>query len=114
MQAHRLGWLVGAFLFFTLMIGIGSIPGQASALSARFGDKILHALAYGFMTFLFYRAFVGQRLMRTLATLCVIAVLALFDETVQGFLPYRNASLLDWCFDMGAALIMVTLLTLRS
>jgi len=52
--------------------------------------------------------------MRSLATLCVIAVLALFDETVQGYLPYRNASLLDWCFDMGAALIVVTLLTLRS
>ena len=44
----------------------------------------------------------------------IIALLGLFDESLQSLLPYRNASALDWCFDVAAAAIVSVLFTLRT
>lgn len=98
--------------FFLLMVGFGSIPGEADALSERYGDKLLHAMAYGFMTALCFYALQGSLAARALATVFVIALLGVADEAIQSLLPYRNASLADWCFDIGAALLVVSLLLL--
>jgi VanZ family protein len=108
------GWLLAAMLFFSLLLILGSVPGQAHALSVRFGDKLLHMLAYALLTFLCYRAITTTKMLRALITLLMIAILGLLDEAGQSFLPYRNASMLDWWFDMAAACIVVTLLSLRS
>jgi len=114
MQSHRSIWLLGALLFFALMLCLGAIPGEANALSDRFGDKFLHTLAYGFLCLLCYRGLNGTPLHRYAGSVSLIALFGLLDESVQHFLPYRNASLLDWCFDVGAACIVIGFLTLQA
>lgn len=110
----RLGYLAVLLIFFSMLILIGSLPGQADALSARFGDKVLHLLAYSCLSVLCFRIWIAPLAQRILLTIIVIAVLGLIDEGVQAALPYRNASLLDWCFDLLAALIAVICLTLQE
>jgi VanZ family protein len=34
-------------------------------------------------------------------------LLGLIDESIQATLPYRTASVMDWCFDLLAVLIVV-------
>lgn len=108
----RMRWL-GALLFlFTLMVLLGAIPGQANALSDQFGDKTLHLAAYTVLGALCYRSWIASCTQRAILTLLVIAVLGLVDESIQYTLPYRSASLTDWCFDLLAALIAVVSLLL--
>ena len=45
-MAIRLRYLAFLLIVFALMILMGSLPGQADALSAQFGDKPLHLIAY--------------------------------------------------------------------
>ncbi len=106
-------WLGALVLFFLAMVIGGAVPGEAEQLSARFGDKLLHVLAYGFMTMLGFAAVNAPPLHRTAITVGGIALLGLADEAIQSFLPYRNASLIDWCFDIGTA-ATVSLLLLRA
>ncbi len=101
-------WLLMLALFFMLMLIAGSVPGHAQALSARFGDVLLHASAYGFMTVLCMHALHAAPVLRLLLTIGVIALLGLIDESLQSLLPYRNASALDWCSDIAAAAIVAT------
>ena len=108
----RTRWLALLAGFFLLMVGLGSIPGEANALSDRYGDKLLHTLAYGFMAGLCFRALVATPLLRALLTVVAIALLGMIDEAIQSLLPYRNASLADWCFDIGSAAIVAALLLL--
>lgn len=105
-------YLFALLAFFFIMIITGAIPGEASALSARFGDKLLHTLAFGFMTVLAHQSLQGQRMQRIAGSVLIVAILGTIDESIQYFLPYRNASLLDWCFDIGAASIVTVLLWL--
>ncbi len=104
-------WVGALALFFLLMVAGGSLPGEADMLSARFGDKLLHMLAYGFMTVLCFFAVIAPPLHRIAVTIGVIALLGLADEAIQSLLPYRNASLLDWCFDIGIAMLVTLLLS---
>lgn len=110
----RRGWLLALAGFFVLMVALGSIPGEAQALSDRYGDKLLHALAYGFMTLLCLRALQAPPVLRLLLAIGIIALLGLFDESLQSLLPYRNASVLDWCFDVGAAAIVAVPFSLHA
>ena len=107
LQVH---WFCIASGFFILLIALGSIPGTADALSQRFGDKLLHTLAYSVMTVLYFFSYIGSKFARSVAAVSTIALLGALDETVQSLLPYRNSSLADWCFDIAAAFIVVTLL----
>jgi VanZ family protein len=113
-MAIRLRYLAFLLIFFALMIGIGSLPGQADALSARFGDKLLHLIAYVCCSVLCYRVWIAPRRQRILLTIMMIALLGLIDEGIQAALPYRNASFVDWCFDLLAALIAVSGLWLQE
>ena len=110
----RRGWLLALAGFFVLMVALGSVPGEAQALSDRYGDKLLHSLAYGLMTLLCLRAIQAAPMLRLLLAIGIIALLGLFDEILQSLLPYRNASALDWCFDVGAAAIVAVLFTLHA
>lgn len=106
----RRHWLLALLGFFVVMVMIGAIPGQAQALSARAGDKLLHLLAFGFMTLLCHLAIRAAPVPRALLVVAIVALLGLADESLQSLLPYRNASALDWCFDIAAAAIVSTLL----
>ena len=85
-----------------------------AAISApdRYGDKLLHTLAYGFMAMLCFQALVAKPWLRALLTVAAIALLGMIDEAIQSLLPYRNASLADWCFDIGSAVIVAAALLL--
>jgi len=74
-------------LFFVLMVGIGSVPGQASNLSAHFGDKSLHFMAYAVMAFLGFQSIIAHRWIRITFSLILIASLGLIDECIQALLP---------------------------
>jgi VanZ family protein len=106
----RARWLALLAVFFVLMVGVGSLPGEANALSDRLGDKLLHLLAYGLMTALCFRALIAKPIARALLSVLVIALLGSIDECLQSLLPYRNASMADWCFDIGAASVVAVLL----
>lgn len=111
-MAWRPRLLAVLLVFFACMVGIGAVPGEAESLSARFGDKLLHVLAYGLMSALCFhipRAGLGARIGFTLG---MIALLGLADEAIQSLLPYRNASLTDWWFDIGSAAIVASVLAL--
>ncbi len=113
MMGVRPVWLAALALFFAAMVAGGALPGQADLLSAHFGDKLLHVLAYAFMTLLGFAAVAAPPLHRAAATLGGIALLGLADEAIQSLLPYRNASIADWCFDVGTA-ALVTLMLIRA
>ena len=113
-MALRIRWLALLAGFFALMVGLGSIPGQANALSDRYGDKLLHMSAYAFMAMLCFHALVARPLLRAVLTVAAISLLGLIDESIQSLLPYRNASLADWCFDIGSAAIVAALLLLQD
>ena len=107
-------WMCLLLVFFIAMLAVGSIPGNANTLSDRFGDKLLHLLAYGFMAALCFQSLRGQRIEQSLISLLIIALFGLIDELVQSLLPYRNASLLDWCFDIAAGITVITFMNLFS
>jgi VanZ family protein len=92
-----------AYLFFALMVAVGSIPGEANALSAAFGDKLLHFCAYSFLSVLIFTGSPGRPWSRAGRTLLLIALLGTADEAIQGMMPYRTADFADWAWDMLAA-----------
>jgi VanZ family protein len=57
------------------------------------------AVTFCQMSILSFHSITGSRIVRTIFSLLLIASLGLIDEGIQYFLPYRNASLTDWCFD---------------
>ena len=107
-------YLALLLLVFVIMVLLGSVPGHADALSDQFGDKPLHLIAYAGFSVLCYRAWLAPRRQRIMLTLVMIALLGLIDEGIQAALPYRNASVVDWCVDFLAALITVGALWLQE
>lgn len=103
-----------AILFFLLMVGIGSVPGKAQALSAAVHDKYLHFAAYALLSALLYGSLAAGSSLRGLRTLAVAGVLGAIDEAIQALLPYREAALADWQVDMLAALSCVLVLSLLT
>ncbi|MCX5721920.1 MAG: VanZ family protein [Nitrospirae bacterium] len=84
-----------------------------SFLLQEVSDKILHAVEYGILSFLCYRAFrwaAGPAAARHAVLLAIVtaSVYGLTDEVHQAFVPLRNASWQDWLADtVGAALAAV-------
>ncbi len=76
-------------------------------------DKILHAVEYGILSLLCYRAFrwaAGPASARHAVLLAIMtaSVYGLTDEVHQAFVPLRDASWQDWLADtVGAALAAV-------
>lgn len=94
--------LAAAFLFL-LMIAVGSIPGQAEAVNAAVGDKLMHFLAYAALTVLVFGGLPGDPFTSAIRTLLVIALMGATDEAIQALLPYRHANWSDWTIDLLAA-----------
>lgn len=103
-----------ACLFFTGMVLLGAIPGEAQALSNAFGDKLLHFCAYALLTYVLFGGLTGTLSGRACQALLMIALLGGIDEVIQSFMPYRNASLIDWMVDIMAAGLTLAILIFLS
>lgn len=101
-----------AAAFFVLMLLIGAIPGEAAALSDAVGDKLLHLCAYSFLTCVLFGGLSGNSAGRAFRTMMMIGLLASLDEGIQSLMPYRNANLTDWMFDILAAGVTLAVLVL--
>ncbi len=95
------------------MLLLGAIPGEAQALSDAFGDKLLHLCAYSFLTCVLFGGMSGNIAARAWRTLMLIGLLGGVDETIQGFMAYRNPSMGDWLIDiLAAGLTLIALVIL--
>lgn len=99
-------------LFFITLLVLGNLPRMAADMSQAFGDKHLHFAAYGCMAALLYMSFNRHAFWAGwMGTL----VLGIVDETIQSFVPYRSASLLDLLADaIGAGGTVIFLHLIRT
>ena len=81
-----------------------------SFLFKEVSDKVLHAVEYGILAVLCYRAFrlaAGPAVARQAVVLAILtaSVYGLTDEVHQAFVPLRESSWQDWLADtIGAAI----------
>jgi VanZ family protein len=85
-------------------------PGPTIWLLQQLGDKVLHAIEYGIMGILCFRAFrhaAGTRAARSALLLAVAAatVYGVTDEIHQVFVPMREPDALDVVMDFIGAVI---------
>ena len=87
-----------------------SHPEEHLPFVGHFSDKVLHALEYGILGALCYRAIrgSGNDLWSRQAIPAAILLASLYgvsDEVHQAFIPFRDSNWLDWLADtVGAAL----------
>jgi VanZ family protein len=83
-------------------------------------DKVLHAVEYGILGLLCYRAFrwaAGPAVARQAIVLAIVtaSVYGITDEVHQFFVPFRESSWLDWLADtIGAAIGAISWRFIRS
>jgi VanZ family protein len=83
-------------------------------------DKVLHAVEYGILALLCYRAFrwaAGPAVVRQAVVLAIVtaSVYGVTDEVHQFFVPFRESSWLDWLADtIGAAIGAISWRFIRS
>ena len=91
-----------------------------SFLFTHVSDKILHAVEYGILALLCYRAFrwaAGPALARQAVVLAIVtaSVYGLTDEVHQAFVPLRESSWKDWLADtVGAVIGAMSWCSIRS
>ncbi len=107
-------WLAIAIVFFLFMIALGSLPGNAQALTEKINDKFLHFLAYSLLTILIYLSLSTTQLRKFTLTLSIIAILAMTDELIQSTMAFRNASLYDLSIDILAASLIASCFSLLT
>lgn len=96
-------WLVILFFFTAIVFTFTHIPRQVLPVLSQMNglDKVLHALAYGIITFLFILSFrVSHNSMFSLIPLLTILAFAAVDELTQNFVG-RTASSYDWIADLA-------------
>ena len=81
-----------------------------SFLFEEISDKVLHAVEYGILSLLCYRAFrwaAGPAVARQAVVLAIVTASAygLTDEAHQLFVPFRESSWQDWLADTIGAVI---------
>jgi VanZ family protein len=85
-----------------------------SFLFEEFSDKVLHAVEYGILALLCYRAFrwaAGPVVARQAVLLAIViaSVYGMTDEVHQSFVPFRESGWEDWLADtIGATLGVVS------
>jgi VanZ family protein len=83
-------------------------------------DKVLHAVEYGILALLCYRAFrwgAGPVVARQAAVLAIVtaSVYGVTDEVHQFFVPFRESSWQDWAADaIGAVIGVMSWRSIRS
>jgi VanZ family protein len=76
-------------------------------------DKVLHAVEYGILSLLCYRAFrwaAGSVVARQAVVLAIVtaSVYGITDEVHQAFVPFRESGWQDWLADTIGAMIGAT------
>ena len=90
-----------------------------SFLLKEVSDKVLHAVEYGILAVLCYRAFrwaAGSAIARQAVVLAILtaSVYGITDEVHQAFVPLRESSWQDWLADtIGAAIGAVSWRSIR-
>jgi VanZ family protein len=100
----------GAIALYALIVIGGSLPGAREDIGEYASGLILHSLAYAVLGFLLFAGTLGGERTRAAKTVLTVALMGAFDEYVQSFFPYRTASLGDWLVDVGAGIVVSTLL----
>jgi len=91
-----------------------------SFLLKEVSDKVLHAVEYGILAVLCYRAFrwaAGPAVAQQAVVLAIVtaSVYGVTDEVHQAFVPLRESSWLDWLADtIGAAIGTMSWRFIRS
>jgi VanZ family protein len=91
-----------------------------SVMFEEISDKVLHAVEYGILALLCYRAFrwgVNGPVASHALTLAIVAasLYGITDEVHQLFVPFRESSWQDWVADtVGAAVGALSLRAIRS
>jgi len=99
-----------AFIFYLLIIGLGSIPHARAAIGQLASGVVLHSLAYSLITILLFSGIKRNLFKKSTQTLLTVALMGALDECVQSFFSYRTASIGDWLVDCSASLITTFLL----
>jgi VanZ family protein len=115
----RRRWLAAALVYVALIFFVSSRPYLRSpGPEFDMKDKLAHALEYGILTALLWRALApvlgGDRLTAALALVAVAATLAAADEVFQGTVPGRLTDLHDWLADVSGAAVAATVSVLRA
>jgi len=104
-------WIVLLVLYaggIFAMSGVAVLPGDSPLLSPGF-DKLAHAIEFAVLFLLAWKA-----TKRRLALSLMIAVsYAATDEIHQAFIPFRDASLLDFVADSIGIVLACVALTIR-
>ncbi|MES2015644.1 MAG: VanZ family protein [Pseudomonadota bacterium] len=99
-----------ALTLFILIVTIGSIPGARMEIATLASGLVLHAFAYGCITFLMYTGSRGSALQRAAKAVLTVMLMGAIDESVQSFLPYRHGAVSDWMVDASSAFLTAGLL----
>jgi VanZ family protein len=109
-EQYRRLRLRSGFIFYFLIIVLGSIPHARAAVGNLVPGVILHALAYSFISFLLFTGTTGALFKQSAQTLLTVALRGALDEFVQSFFPYRTATMRDWLVDCTAGFITLLLM----
>lgn len=102
-EGYRRWRLYSAFIFYALILVLGSVPGARQKIGELASGGVLHALAYGGITLLLFTGFTGTRLRNACIAVATVVWMGALDETVQSFFPYRSATVSDWMVDIAAS-----------
>jgi VanZ family protein len=103
-QYRRNPWLIAAWVFYCLMIVLGSFRFLERGFVMTFNDKLLHFFAYAVLASLIFWGLKFPILQRLLATLSLVAVMGMVDEYLQNFTG-RDPSFDDWLADMSGGIL---------
>lgn len=101
-------WLVSAWILYLLMVVLGSFKILERGFIWTFNDRLLHFVAYGFLSALIYMGLRNKTFLpRLMHTLFSLAVFGIADELLQN-LTGRDPSFEDWLSDMAGAILVLT------
>ncbi|WP_394780512.1 VanZ family protein [Undibacterium sp.] len=109
-ERYRRTRLRSAFIFYALILVLGSVPGARQKIGELASGGVLHAMAYGGITLLLFTGFAGTGLRNACMAVATVVWMGALDETVQSFFPYRSATVSDWLVDIAASAITAVVL----
>lgn len=99
-----------AFALYSAIVIFGTVPGVRAEAGAIASGFILHSLAYSTIAYLLFTGAKSQSIAAAVQAFLWVVFMGAADEYIQSFFPYRNGRIQDWIVDMGAALVMLSIL----
>lgn len=107
-QLQPLMFRCGVALYLAVIL-LGAVPGAREEIGAYASGLVLHFATYACIAFLLACGAAGNATTKAIKAVCMVAAMGALDETMQGFLPYREGAVTDWLIDVGAALLTALL-----